>query len=114
MKEGDLPRDMSLHFSVSQPHRAQIILLDPVEIPYSPRYKTFWIHVPGVTITMNVGPNVPIETHMFCFWKNSAHVMMISDEVTSILERHFASQYMEARKTRSFIETRSKHRPSRK
>jgi hypothetical protein len=107
MRDDDLPRDMSLHFSVSRPDRAQIILQEPIAVE-SRTWKTFVMHVPGMMISMNVGGHVPIETHMVCFWKNSAHAIMISERVTEALERKYAGEYAESRKTRSFLATRAK------
>lgn len=110
MKEGNLPWDMSLHFTVSPPERAQIIVQEPIATE-SQRWKTFVMHVPGMLISMSIGPLVPIESHMICFWKNAAHTIMISDEISSLLERRYAGQYAESRKTKSFVAKRSK-RPS--
>lgn len=75
-------------------------------------WKTFWMHVPGVMISLNVGPEIPIETHLICFRENPEHAIMVSDEVTRILERRFAEQFAESRKTHSYLAKKTK-RPSR-
>lgn len=107
--EGSLPRDMSLHISLSKPERAQIIILAPsVKVPRP--WTSIWMHVPGMMVTLNVGPEIPIETHMVCFWKNSVHVIMVSEEVTSALERKFAGEFAEARKTRSYLAEKARGR----
>jgi len=106
-REAGLPHDMSLHISISKPDRAQIILLEPS--PKAPRpWKTFWMHVPGVMFSLNVGPEIPVEMHMLCFWRNSAHVIAVSDDITDALERRFAEQFVESRKTKSYLSSKTK------
>ncbi len=107
--EGTLPRDMSLHISLSKPDRAQIILLGPSAKAPRP-WKTFWMHVPGVAFSLNVGPEIPVEMHMLCFWKNSAHVIVVSEDITSVLEERFAQQFAESRKTRSYLASKARRR----
>lgn len=105
--QASLPSDMSLHISLSKPERAQIIILAPsTKVPRP--WKTFWMHVPGMMITLNIGSEIPIEMHMVCFWKNSSHMIMVSDDITSALEQKFASQFAESRKTRSYLVSKAK------
>jgi hypothetical protein len=101
------PRDVNLQIIVSKTERAQIILKEPAEgTPQT--WGSFWMHVPGVLFILDVGPNVPIETQMLCFWKNSDHLVAVSDDISRFLERRFAGEYLESRKTNSYLKTKAK------
>jgi hypothetical protein len=107
--EGALPRDMSLHISLSKPERAQIIILAP-SVKVTRPWKTFWMHVPDMMVSLNVGSEILIEMHMICFWKNSAHVIAVSDDITGSLERKFAGEFAESHKTTSYLAAKARGR----
>jgi hypothetical protein len=105
--EKALPTDMSFHITISKPENAQIIMVDPSEqVPQG--WRSFWMHVPGVRFSLNVGTAVPIERRTVCFWNNPAHLVLVSDKVTGIMQKRFVEQFSESRKTRSYLAARSK------
>ena len=99
--ESDFPKWMFLWVTLSRPDRAQLTLNVPVQTART-GWKTFHTHMLGLIFMLNVGKGVPFETKESCFRDNPDHPILVSEDLTAILEKSHTEQYWESRKTHSY------------
>jgi len=105
--ETAFPRDVTLVVTLLKPDTAFIVLQQPVETKAN-AWRTFLFYVPGVLFALHVGENVALEMRMLCFHQNSTHPVFVSDEVTAVYNARLGRDYVESRKTESYLRQRAK------
>jgi len=106
---GPFPAHMYLTVIVSPPGREQIVMTQPYQTSRMQRH-TFCMHLPGVLFLLDVGKLVnPDEQALSISW-SSARPIVVSNEITSKMERNFYTQFVKCRKTAAYLRQRAKHR----
>jgi hypothetical protein len=111
--EGAFPRNVTFHLVVSRPERAQLTLGQPVEVPVRNMGKTwrhYQLHLAGAMFSINVGETIGLEDRMICFYREPRHPVLVSDNVTGVLEQKLAEHFAESRKTKAYLKSKEKRR----
>jgi hypothetical protein len=111
--EGAFPRNVTFHFVVSRPERAQLTLGQPVEVPVQKIGKTwrcYQLHLVGAMFSINVGETIGPEDRMICFYRELRHPVFVSDNLTGVFERKQAEHFAESRKTKAYLRSKEKRR----
>lgn len=98
--ESALPSNIVLAFTISRPARAQITFNWPVENP-ARQWRTYTFHALGANFVLR-GNGMPRQMVDTCFYHNPVHPILVSDELSGIIEERQMGQFMESRKTRAF------------
>jgi hypothetical protein len=101
--EGPFPKDVTMSVGVSRPERAQLTIGQPVEIPMHGLrriWRRYQLSLVGTMFSINVGKSIPIEDYLYSFYRNPC--VLMSDNVTGILERKLAEHFAESRKTKAY------------
>jgi hypothetical protein len=107
--ESALPSNIVLTFTISRPARAQITFNWPVENPES-RWRTYTFHALGANFVLRAGNGMPWQMVDTCFYHNPVHPILVSDEVSGIIEERQMEQFTESRKTRAFDQSRKREK----
>jgi hypothetical protein len=108
--ETGFPDHICLVVELSKPARAQITLNPPFE-KCREGWRTFFMHLLGASFTLEVGSGIDPNMRKFCFYRNAAHPVLVSEELTALTERHLAKHFSEQRQTRAYLLARTKRRP---
>jgi hypothetical protein len=103
----EFPKNVCLAVIVAKPHDAIIAFNGPVESKSKP-WKTFLLTIPGVTFILNVGKLLDQDTRYTCIYTNAEHPVLVSDQVTGKVREQLQMQYLESRKTKSYIAAKVK------
>jgi hypothetical protein len=105
--EGTFPKDVCITVVLARPERALITLSGP-----GPQSKKEWhsyiVHVPGVAFTLHVGNRIDPQMRDTCFHENPGHPVIVSDMVMAGHWKHASDQYLESRKTESYLKGKAK------
>jgi hypothetical protein len=112
-RERRFPKYAALWVTLSSPDRARIVLQQPVEVPLGKGFRSFNVCLPGLIYILQVGDRVPLEARETCFWANPLHPIMVSDEVTAVLEQKLGSHFMECRKTDAYLRLKERRNTKR-
>jgi hypothetical protein len=99
--ESALPNSIVLTFTISRPARAQITFNWPVENPRR-AWRTYTFHALGANFVLRAGNGMPWQMVDTCFYHNPVHPILVSDELSGIIEERQMEQFMGSRKTRAF------------
>ena len=105
--EGGFPKYTYLLTVVSPPLRAQISIVDPFE-GRRKEWRNFFVHVPGVTFSLNVGKTVDAWMKAMCIHNNPGHPIHVSEALTKQFERLMAEEFQKSRKTQAYLKARAK------
>jgi hypothetical protein len=105
--ETGFPNDVSLIVTLSKPETAFIVLQQPVETK-AKLGRSFWFYVPGVLFSLNVGVTIEPDIRMICFHQNPAHPVFVSNEIMGTFNARLGKDYVESRKTESYLRQRAK------
>jgi hypothetical protein len=103
------PEHICLVVELSKPTQALITLNPPFE-KCRKGWRTFFLHVLGVSFTLEVGARIDPEMKKFCFYRNAAHPILVSEELTALTKRHLAKHMSEQRETRAYLLAKAKRR----
>ena len=105
--ESGFPRDVTLVVTLSKPETAFVVLQQPVETKAN-AWRTFLFVVPGVLFTLHTGENIALEMRMLCLHQNPTHPVFVSDDVMAVHNARLGRDYVESRKTKSYLRQRAK------
>ena len=109
--EGAFPGNVTFSFVVSRPERAQLTLGQPVEVPVIGKtWRCYQLHLVGAMFSINVGETIGQEERMMCFYREPRHPVLVSDNVTGVLEQKQAAHFAESRKTKAYLRSKDKRR----
>ena len=109
--EAAFPRNVTFSFVVSRPERAQLTIGQPVEVPVRKVGRTwrhYQLHLVGAMFSINVGETISLEERMICFYREPRHPVLVSDNVTGVLERRHAEHFAESRQTKAYLRSKEK------
>ena len=101
------PDHIYLNVLVLKPEQAQIVFNEPYEGKRK-ECRRFLLHVPGISFTMSVGKVVPDETKSFCVFRHPEHPIFVSESMSVKVAELFADQFHRSRKTKAFLESKTK------
>ncbi len=108
--EIDFPNRICLVVELSKPTRALITLNPPFE-KCREGWRTFFMHLLGVSFTLEVGSRIDPEAKKFCFCQNAARPILVSEELTATTERLLVKHSKEQRQTRAYLLAKAKRGP---
>jgi len=103
----DFPANVGLWVTVSPPERAQVTLNPPM-LSKRTEYRTYLLHLLGLIYQLNVGTGIDPMALETCFYRNPEHPIVISHDLTAVLERGLVRQFSKARKTDSYLRAKKK------
>ena len=112
LHETGFPEDICLVVELSKPGQALITLNPPFE-KCREGWRTFFMHLLGVSFTLEVGSGIDPAMKQFCFCRNPVHPILISEDLTALTKGQQAKHFVEQRQTRAYLSARAK-RESRK
>jgi hypothetical protein len=101
--ETGFPSGLALSVSVVEPGKAMISFSDPVT--GADRHSHF-VYVPGVFFGLMVDRAITEEIRVGCFATNVHHPILVMDVVTGLFEYHLQELYLNAPKSRKFMEAK--------
>jgi hypothetical protein len=110
---GDIPfpgQFATLDVVVSRPERMQLTLNPPVRVPAPYHWRVFVFHTVGVMFTLNLGAIIDWQQRAMCFRGGRGNPVLVSDKVTRVYELKLAKEYLESRKTATYLKHRAKPR----
>jgi hypothetical protein len=109
--EAAFPSGVYLNVALSLPNRAQISFNAPHEGDRL-RWHSFSFYIPGILFTLGVGKTVDEPLRILCIQNNPEHPVIVSNLLTDTVERLFATEFRNSRKTHAFVETMKKVSPT--
>lgn len=104
--ETGFPDRMVLAVDVGDPTNGMILFTDPVT---GAEKHSHFSYVPGVLFTLMVGGTATAEElKARCFATNVHHPIVVSENLTGLLESHLQRQYFKAPKSRKLIEAKKR------
>jgi hypothetical protein len=110
--ESDFPDDVTLTVTLAKPETALIFVQQPVEIPGMP-WKRYRFCVPGAIFSLNVGPEIENRMREICFHQVLEHPIFVSDEVMAAVNARLGKDFVESRKTESYLRQRVRRQKDR-
>ena len=107
------PTHMYLIVEISRPGRAQIAFTAPYEGKRG-GWHSYFLHLPGMMFALAVGRTVDQVWRELCFWNNSAHPILVCDELTQHFEQLMVRRLRSSRKTAAFLRAKAKADVARK
>jgi hypothetical protein len=105
--ETNFPRNVCLTVTLARPKGALIFMSQPVQARARP-WRSFKLHVPGIMFSLNVGKMIEAEMRDICFHQNPTHPVFVSDEITGTINKRFGRDFVESRKTKSYLDQKAK------
>ena len=105
--ESSFPRDVNLTLLMARPENVLVVLTGPTK-QATKRWHSFSLQVPGLLFTLHVGRLMDSEIKECCFHQDPAHPIFVSDDVMHALWKWMAKNYMESRKTKSYLGAKAK------
>ena len=109
--EDAFPRDVTFNFVVSRPERVQLTLGQPAEVPVQNigrTWRVYQLHLVGAMFSINIGETIGPQDRMICFYREARHPVLVSDNITGVLERKHAEHFAESRKTKAYLKSKGK------
>jgi len=108
--ERAFPEGVCLSVLVARPEQALIVLNGPSATSLR-GWHAFLLNVPGVSFILNVGRHMDPEMILTCFHESPQHPVFVSDEIMGLVWKRFVEQFLESRKTKSYLAAKAKRSP---
>lgn len=105
--ETSFPAHIVLLMTVSVPLRAQFTFNTPHEGKRQ-GWRSYFLHVPGVLFILDVGRQVLAEMGLLCLYQSPIHPIVVSESITSQVERMFRESFLNSRKTAAYLRSKAR------
>lgn len=106
LNQNTFPDNIYLTVVIEKPQKAQITMIDPYQ-GVRGRWRTHFVHVPGVLFMMAVGKIVDDEVRAFSI-TNAGNPINLSDALTEDFEKLMVENLRNSRKTQAYLRAKAK------
>jgi hypothetical protein len=108
------PPNVTLMVNLRRPANAMIVFSEPLEATPQGGWRTHFFQVPGIIFIMNVGKQVSHELRVGCFATNVHHPIAILEGLNTHIENRLKAMYLEAPKSRKYLQSRQRYLEAKK